>query len=277
MEWSKVKNIIILLLVLVNGFLLVLVGVQGGETRRYQDSALTQAVEVLERNGIQVDQSALGDLADLTPLAADRDIRREEELAGALLGESVVGENQGGGLYQYAGSRGTVAIRAGGTITARMEPDGTWTAQDDPGQHAAALLESMGVEARLVEDDTRDGSGTVRFQQLWQEAPLFSGQVSFTYQAGTLTGMEGRLLIQAPRAGDPIQGQTITLSTALLRFLDEILASGDVCSAVEGMEPGYLASQDFSGSVQLSPAWLITGNTARYYLNAVTGEVTRAP
>ena len=40
MEWSKVKNIIILLLLLVNGFLLVLVGMRREETENYQASAL---------------------------------------------------------------------------------------------------------------------------------------------------------------------------------------------------------------------------------------------
>ena len=42
------------------------------------------------------------------------------------------------------------------------------------------------------------------------------------------------------------------------------------------MEPGYLAEQSFSGSVSLSPVWLVRSNTAHYYLDAVTGELTRA-
>ena len=60
MAWSKVKNIMILLLLLVNAFLLVLVGMRQGESRRYQDAALTQAIGVLEQNGIQVETQALG-------------------------------------------------------------------------------------------------------------------------------------------------------------------------------------------------------------------------
>ncbi len=67
MEWSKIKNIIILLLLLVNGFLLVLVGMRQGENRRYQQSALTQALQVLERSGIQVSQSGLEDAQGLSP------------------------------------------------------------------------------------------------------------------------------------------------------------------------------------------------------------------
>ena len=44
MEWRKVKNIIILVLLLVNGFLLVLVGARQGEVRRYEQSAVDQAI-----------------------------------------------------------------------------------------------------------------------------------------------------------------------------------------------------------------------------------------
>ena len=120
MEWSKVKNIIILLLLLVNGFLLVLVGMRREETENYQASALAQAVEVLERSGIQVFQEGLEDAIDMSPLSVERNLEREGALAGALLGETVEPKNQGGGLYAYRGNRGEVSIRAGGAISGRM-------------------------------------------------------------------------------------------------------------------------------------------------------------
>ena len=48
MEWRKVKNIIILVLLLLNGFLLVLVGTRREEALRYDQRALLQAAQVLE-------------------------------------------------------------------------------------------------------------------------------------------------------------------------------------------------------------------------------------
>ena len=274
MEWSKLKNIIILLLVLVNGFLLVLVAMGREETQRYQASALAQAVEVLERGGIQVSQEGLEDAQGLSPQWMERDLEREGALARALLGETAEPENQGGGLYTYRGDRGEVNLRAGGAVSARMSGEG-WTA-GDPRSHAAGLLEEMGVEAQALDSDVDGGTGTVSFRQLWQGQPLFSCQVAFTYEEGRLTGMEGVLLVADPARAVQSQGEAITLPTALLRFLDGILASGDVCSAIQSMQAGYLTSQSFSGSVTLSPAWLIRSNTADYFLDAVTGELTRA-
>ena len=136
MEWSKVKNIIILLLLLVNGFLLVLVGMRREETENYQASALAQAVEVLERSGIQVFQEGLEDALDMSPLSVERNLEREGALAGALLGETVEPKNQGGGLYAYRGNRGEVSIRAGGAISGRMNGEEDWYSQD-PQNHAA--------------------------------------------------------------------------------------------------------------------------------------------
>ena len=53
-EWSKLKNIIILILLLVNLFLLAMTGVQERDSVQYQEQALADAVTVLEKNGIHI-------------------------------------------------------------------------------------------------------------------------------------------------------------------------------------------------------------------------------
>ena len=276
MEWSKVKNIIILLLLLVNGFLLVLVGMRQERTDQYQRSALTQAVEVLEQNGIQVEEEKLSDVQGLVSQSVERSTQGEQDLVRTLLWEDAVRVDQGGGLYTYENSRGQVSIRPGGEISARMAAGGGWETQD-PLSHAQQLLDNAGVKAELLEAQLEQGSGTVLFRQQWQAAPLFSSHILFAYQDGRLTGIEGTLLIQeqgqTSAVGDT--GEAITLPTALLRFLDGVLTSGEVSTAIESMQAGYLASQSFSGSISLNPTWLIRSDTADYYLSAVTGELTR--
>ena len=54
MEWPRLKNIIILILLLVNGFLLVLVGARYSESVQYEREALERTLKVLEGQGIQV-------------------------------------------------------------------------------------------------------------------------------------------------------------------------------------------------------------------------------
>ena len=68
----------------------------------------------------------------------------------------------------------------------------------------------------------------------------------------------------------------LDLPTAMLRFLDGVTATGDVCSVIRSMEAGYrTSSQPLSGGVRLSAAWLVSTDTADYYLDAATGALTR--
>ena len=77
MEWPKLKNIIILILLLVNGFLLVLVVGRELQVARYERSALTQAGQILAQNGISVEEDLLYEAArsSLIPLTVQRDLQ----------------------------------------------------------------------------------------------------------------------------------------------------------------------------------------------------------
>ncbi len=87
MEWPKLKNIIILILLLVNAFLLIMVGVQERDTAQYREQTITDMVNVLERNGIHLDRDRVPEELDLTALTVERDQESEAALAAALLGE----------------------------------------------------------------------------------------------------------------------------------------------------------------------------------------------
>ena len=273
MEWPKLKNIIILILLVVNGFLLVLVGARREESVRYERAALLQTIQVLERGGIQVDPDTAVPADGLTPLAVERDLDRESALAQALLGESAQGENRGGGLYLYRGGLGEVSLRAGGELSAQFAPDARWRA-GKPEDHAAALLETLGVEAVQTALSQGEGETVVRFRQSWNGMPVFSCEVELTYREGYLTALRGVLL--TAQAGTAEPGTPLTLPTALMRFSEEVGAAGDVCTAIRSMEPGYRGTaQSLSGGARLTPVWLVSTNTADYYLDCVAGTLTR--
>ena len=272
MEWRKVKNIVILVLLVVNGFLLAIVGSRWGEVRRYEQSALDQAALVLEQNGIRVNKTALGGADSLALLTAERSVSAERALAEALLGGAVSAQNQGGGLYSYGNSRGTLSFRSGGRIVLRAESDPQWQT-DDPQALALRLFDRMGVSGRVESAAVEDGSGTVTLCQLWEGVALFSCRVEFTFEAGMLTAMTGTVV--PGEMGDGESVSPMNLPTALLRFMEGVLERGDVCSAVESMEPGYRLTQSFSSVVRLEPVWLISTNAANYYMNAVTGQISR--
>ena len=273
MEWHRMKNIIILILLLLNGFLLVLVGTRRNEAAQYDRAALEQTVEVLAGRGIEVDLGSLSDPGSLLPLSLERDLAAEQRLARALLDEVVEADNRGGGLYLYRGALGEMSIRAGGELSAALADSPVW-ASDDPEGHAAALLKKMGVSVRPLGAETLEGRTTVRFRQLWNKVPVFSCEVEFVYENGRLRTVQGTLLTAGQ--GEEAAGEVLSLPTALLRFLDGVTATGDVCSAIRSMEAGYrVSSQPLSGGVRLTSVWLVSSNTADYYLDGATGALTR--
>ena len=106
MAWPRIKNIVILILALVNLFLLVLVVSREGSDARQKAEALTSAVHILEQGGITVDESGLPREAGLTPCRVEQSRSGEEALAQALLGD-VTGEERGGGVFRYTAADGT--------------------------------------------------------------------------------------------------------------------------------------------------------------------------
>lgn len=272
MEWRKLKNLIILILLTVNGFLLVLVGIRREESVRYERSALEQTVQVLERGGVQVDVEAVTAADGLAPMTVERDVEREARLVSALLDEEVQGDNRGGGLYLYRGRLGEVSLRSGGGLSAEFPRDDHWKT-DRPEDHAAALLKKLGVEGTLTERVDEEDV-ILRFTQSWKGAPVFSCQVEFVYRDGYLTTLRGTLLMAED--GTAEAGECLSLPTALMRFSEQIGATGDVCSAILAMEPGYRGTaQSLSGGTRLAPVWLVVTDTANYYLDCVTGVLTR--
>ena len=193
MEWRRLKNIIILILLLLNGFLLVLAVGRRTEAVRYDRAALEQTVEVLAGRGIEVDSDGLPDPAALPPLSLERDPEAEQKLVSALLDEAVEADNRGGGLYLYQGALGEVSVRAGGELSAVLADSPRWDAAS-PEDHAAALLKKMGVSARRLDADTQEGRTFVRFRQVWNQVPVFSCEVEFVYENGRLHAVQGTLL-----------------------------------------------------------------------------------
>lgn len=272
MEWKRLKTIIIIMLLLVNGFLMVVVGTRLGEVRRYEQAALDQAVRVLGSSGIEVNTAAIREVSGPSALTVERSIPQEREMAAVLLGAGVSGQNQSGGLYTYRSDSGTVSFRSGGQVYARLEDEARWHT-DHPETLALGLVKELKLDCRMAGSWMENGSGRVVLRQFREDVPLFSCQLVFVFEEGRLISISGVLASEELRGEE--REDVLTLPTAMLRFMEGVLNSGDVCSRVESMEPGYRMTQSFSNVLRLESVWLITTNAADYYVNAVTGEVTR--
>lgn len=280
MSWSKLKNIIILILLLLNLFLLALVGVNRIRSDRYRATALSEAAAVLEANGIQVPDILPSDM-ELSSAVSARDLEREEQLAAALLGEDARAEAAGGGLYVYESDIGRASFRSNGELTVEFTAPALF---DDGVEHAAhvrQLLERLDLRVWQV-DESGD---TVTVLQSVNGAPVFSSGVasssaspvgvSFSFDGdGRLLRVSGRLLLGQAQA-DPDGEPPLSVPTALIGFFGFIVENGDVCQAIREMQPAYRVSA-LTDPVRLTPVWRITTDTGDYVVDACTGEITRA-
>ena len=145
MAWPKIKNIIILMLLVTNLCLLAFVGWREIRDWQLQDKALEQAVSFLAERGIQVDERIVPRSAELPPMGMERDLEEEQTLAAALLGDGLTREERSGEVYVYEGERGLLQCHSSGEFWADFQsgafpvPEGAEMAE-----HALETMEQRG-------------------------------------------------------------------------------------------------------------------------------------
>ena len=269
MEWAKLKNIILIILLLTNLVLLAF-----GASRRLQEAGIleqarSEAIRFLADRRVEVDEGQIPRQITLAPQTVQRDLTEEGELAARLLGGPVQAEARGAEVYRYYNEAGAVQFHSDGAFSAQLTPgiplEGKVRAAAC--QELLALLDFQG-ELLAEEGDA------LRFRQTWGGGAVFNHQVTVQIEGDRVTALTaGRRLVGRP-AKDESRG-TITVATALIDFLNGLNALGDVCRRIDQVEEGYSAAASLSGSMALTPVWQITTDTGVYQLDLVTGEVSR--
>lgn len=266
MAWSKLKNIIILILLFCNLFLLLLIVGQQVSTARYEANTLTQTVAALDRNGIIVADSALlaPDLPD--SLSVTHDPTSELHVAQTLLNNTDIISACSGTFNLYSSVSGNLTMQGNGEFSATLAMP--WTEYTSISEHTAALMAQLGISVWNI--TTTDQTVTVI--PLLDGVPIFNAPTILVYHEDLLLSMDGYF----PGLGTPDSGaaEPITLSTALVSVLEYVLDRGIVCRSIEHMTPGYTAVLSLSGSARFTPCWLVETDTSSYYVDALTGTVT---
>ncbi len=273
MEWSKIKNIVLLMLLAVNLFLLVLVADQERRSAAYQEEARTGAVEILEAANIHIAMEELPPESTLHTMAVERDRTAEDAMAQALLGESVRSGDLG--PVTYSGSRGEGQFLSDGKFSFAFEEEALTAEEGNLEEHGQQLLEKAGYTCQVLGiREQEDGTVLVTVQELWGGSPVFNSTADLTYENGSLRSIRGQRLMGTP---EPEAGaEPLDVATILLRFLSGVQDGGYVCSEIRGMTAGYEVTLSSSGSAALEPVWLITTNTVPFYVDGTDGTVRQA-
>lgn len=270
MEWPKLKNIILIILAVTDLFLLSLVGLRDWNSSRYQAEVRQDALKLLEKNGIQMEEGLLPRDACLPVATVTREQEKEIEALSQSLGEgSEVA--QGGGQYHYTGTKGEAYLRNRGGFFISLA-SGAYPAEGEIGQHAADTLSLMGFEGLVVSVEGDETEGEVELMQLWEGIPVRGCSATVSYEQGELVAISGVWL-----NGTPVLAGELELSavTGLLRFLEEFADTGDVCNQILTMQVEYQYSTSLTKASVLLPVWFFETDTGCYHLDITAGQLEK--
>ncbi len=270
MEGTKIKNIIIIILLLLNGFLLVLVGGRWAQDTQSYDAARDSAIQIIRDSGIALEDQTVPREISLPGLQAERDLSWENALAAKLLGSDMKVEARGGDVYRYESERGWLQLHSTGEFLAEFAPGIFVSGEEGTAQHGAQLLAALGFEVLVLEEAAQ----SVTFRQTVNGVPVLGCQATLNYQDGSLMSItDGRRVLGQPR---PIGEEgSVSAATALMRLYNGLNELGDIYNRIDSIEPAYTLSVNLSGPAQLTPIWYVKTDTGAYQLDPRTGQVSR--
>ena len=79
MEWSRIKNIVIIILLLLNAFLLFIVVSREVQDTYSRENARRSAITILRDNGVILEEETVPHTMNLGPMQISRDLELERE------------------------------------------------------------------------------------------------------------------------------------------------------------------------------------------------------
>lgn len=266
MDRYLLKNIIIIILLLVNGFLLGSLGMRVTSERSAQRQTEAHLSALFAADGITLEETAITREDPPVSRALSTDSAQQREAAVFFLGENLLHDDQGG-ICTYTGSNGIARFRSGGSF----EIEGK-LAVSDVEKLCGSFCEAFSFAAPVfVLDESGSGTGTAVCR--YEDLPVFNCVLTFTLNRGILNCVSGTLL-PAESAVLPEEREPLSGIAALTAFQKARRESGAVVSAVSDLYPCYELGTASTAGLTLTPCWCVVTDTSRYYVNASSGAVT---
>ena len=270
MDTGKVKNFIIMVLAIANLFLIYAAVADAGHENEVRRAAEAELIALYEKSGVALDLDM--DINSKAPRGIEltRDREAEQRIAESVIGKSSVTE-QGGNIYVYTGTNGIASFRGTGEFEMLLDY-GVASLSDGAMDVAESILGDMGMEPGGFADITEaDGNLTVTLDCRYDGIEVYNARINFLFYGDSLMMVTGKRVFDT--ATETSSHDTLPLSTALVRFLDEADKNGYIFTKVTEISSGYSMGVTVSGDCVLSPLWYICTDTGDYALNAETGRL----
>ena len=269
MSISRVKNIAIAVLILINAFFLAIIIIDTYADARDERQTLENVCEVLRANGIAISPDSITPAGTLRTMRTARGEEFEASIANALLGE--VDLTDRGLIYLYENEeKGSAEFSSAGNFEISLNV-GVITNTEGSLRKAQELLKEMKLETTGATVYAESKTEIVTVYGAYRDARIFNCVIYFTFEEGSLRTVTGRFVTGI----EPTQNsaELSYVSTALLEFLAAVKRGDAECDEIQSVEAGYIHSVAGPfGEGQIEPVWLITTPTAQYTINSTTGE-----
>ena len=267
MESFRLKNIVIIILVILNLFLAALLVNYRLQGARARQNLLDELNSLFAANAISLSEDLELDTPPLSSLSVQRNLEDEANIAAMLLGESAEPQHQGGGIYSYTGALGTVHFRSGGNFDYAPVNQSV----EDPQAFFDQFCNNYGYHpAEVLSDDA--GTSYIATQYLGENA-IYNCTVMIQFLGDKLLSVSGSYVSTASTTASPT---ALTAVDALVQLLDYRNATGMVCNSIQEIKPVYELQSGPSAALQLISKWQITADAYQYYVDCSTGDVFRA-
>ena len=270
MPVSKLKNLVILILLLANIALLCLLAPRFVRQQQQHERLRSSLSTLCAEQNVTLDPSAVPDTVTLYALELADTEAAETAAMTALLGET---PSRTDSVFRTEDS-----LRLGtwenGRISLRLPAQ-----KEVADQRAAAkrTLKNMGVSIHKITHPERLSPGiySMTVSQSVLGVPVFSRGLNLTYSNSALSHLEGDLFLGTlTRTGDV---PCLSASEAVVAFLSARVDSGWVGSAITGLEQGYFRAETAGSAMRLTPVWKLTTDAGTFLVNGLSGEVLFAP
>ena len=264
MNRAHLKNIIILILLLVNLVLLGFLGIRLSQERAARARTVQELTTLFASERISLTAQIPTGLPPAGKTLT-RDVDADRSLAAALLGDGLKTADEGGGIYTCSNANGQALFRSSGSfeITGLL-------ARTDAEAVCEKFCQAFGYQEFSIE--LTDGSGTGTAIQYFDGYPVANATVKFLVENGTLISVSGIHIPQTASAS--AANSSMTAVTALTKFLENRRANMAVLSVVSDVYLCYELQSTAAAPMSLSPAWCVVADTGNYYVNCSNGAVT---
>lgn len=261
MEWKKVRNWLILLVLAVDLFLAGNLAVQMLQSQQTARQAAVDAVAVAHKRGVNVRlEDVLQIPLEMNRYQAQRSDGLEQAAANVLLGGQATQELPGGGVSIYRADGGEMSFRRGGAL----EMSGPWTGMTFDMKECALILESAGFS--MEDADISDQNGAVELVQGYEDLPVFNCRVICVEQDGVLQ-VRGRWML-----ANELTGAANGMSRAqMVLAMCDLMESRQV-EALYSVQAGYYLQSEDAQSLMLEPVWSVETDQGQLILSCITGE-----